>query len=99
RLILGDEPLSEGAVGAILEGARGASAVVSQGCRPVGETFAVTRAEKNVVFELGGQSAIKRIEELYAVASERDQLLMRRGRNVVHGFTASLLLLRNPSYK
>jgi len=82
RLILGDEPLSEGAVGAILEGARGASAVVSQGCRPVGETFAVTRAEKNVVFELGGQSAIKRIEELYAAASERDQLLMRRGLHV-----------------
>jgi len=55
---------------------------VSQGCRPVGETFAVTRAEKNVVFELGGQSAIKRIEELYGAASERDQLLMRRGLHV-----------------
>jgi small ligand-binding sensory domain FIST len=82
RLILGDEVLSEGAVGAILEGARGATAVVSQGCRPVGETFAVTRAEKNIVYELGGQSAIKRIEDLYGAASERDQLLMRRGLHV-----------------
>src|SRR5256885_2852004 len=82
RLIADDEVLAEGAVGAILEGAHGATAVVSQGCRPVGETFAITRAERNVVFELGGQPAGKRIEELYASATERDQLLMRRGLHV-----------------
>jgi small ligand-binding sensory domain FIST len=82
RLISDDEILTEGAVGAILEGAHGATAVVSQGCRPVGETFAITRAERNVVFELGGQPALKRVEELYATASERDQLLMRRGLHV-----------------
>ena len=82
RLIADDEVLAEGAVGAILEGAHGATALVSQGCRPVGETFAITRAERNVVFELGGQPAVKRIEELYASATERDQLLMRRGLHV-----------------
>ena len=82
RLILDDEIHAEGAVGAILEGAAGASAVVSQGCRPVGETFAITRAERNVVFELGGEPAVKRVEELYATASARDQLLMRRGLHV-----------------
>src|SRR5437867_3660117 len=82
RLIADDEILTEGAVGAILEGAEGATAVVSQGCRPVGETFAITRAERNVVFELGGQPAVTRIEELYATATERDQLLMRRGLHV-----------------
>jgi len=82
RVIADDEILAEGAVGAILEGAHGATAVVSQGCRPVGETFAITRAERNVVFELGGQPAVKRIEELYASATERDQLLMRRGLHV-----------------
>jgi len=82
RLILDDEIHTEGAVGAILEGAAGASAVVSQGCRPVGETFAITRAERNVVFELGGEPAVKRVEELYATASPRDQLLMRRGLHV-----------------
>ena len=82
RLILDDEIHAEGAVGAILEGAAGASAVVSQGCRPVGETFAITRAERNVVFELGGEPAVKRVEELYATATPRDQLLMRRGLHV-----------------
>src|SRR5437899_8519229 len=82
RLIADDEILTEGAIGAILEGAHGATAVVSQGCRPVGEAFAVSRAERNVVFELGGQPAVTRIEELYATATERDQLLMRRGLHV-----------------
>ena len=82
RLILDNEIHTEGAVGAILEGAAGASAVVSQGCRPVGETFAITRAERNVVFELGGEPAVKRVEELYATATPRDQLLMRRGLHV-----------------
>src|SRR5213593_3756537 len=43
RLIHDDQIFDEGAVGAILEGAHGVSAVVSQGCRPVGETFAITR--------------------------------------------------------
>jgi len=45
RLIADDEILTEGAIGAILEGADGATAVVSQGCRPVGETFAITRSD------------------------------------------------------
>src|SRR5207249_3158701 len=66
RLIADDEILTEGAVGAILEGAEGATAVVSQGCRPVGETFAITRAERNVVFELGGQPAVTRLERTCA---------------------------------
>src|SRR6266705_1152675 len=82
RLIHDDEILEEGAVGVILEGAHGVSAAVSQGCRPIGETFAITRAERNVIFELGGQPALKRVEELYTTATERDQLLMRRGLHV-----------------
>src|SRR5438445_7437036 len=82
RLISDDGILAAGAIGAILEGAHGATSVDSQGCRPVGETFAITRAERNVVFELGGQPAVKRIEELYASATERDKLLMRRGLHV-----------------
>ena len=48
KLLQDDEIVSEGAVGAILEGARDASAIVSQGCRPVGETFAITRAERKL---------------------------------------------------
>ena len=85
-LYFNDEILRDGAVGAILTGG-GMTAVVSQGCRPVGQTYAVTRAEQNVLFELGGSPAMTRIEELYAESSERDQLLIRRGLHVGSAIT------------
>ena len=85
-LYFNDEILRDGAVGAILTGG-GMSALVSQGCRPVGQTYAVTRAERNVLFELGGAPAMSRIEELYAEAGDRDQLLIRRGLHVGSAIT------------
>ena len=81
RLYYGGRVLKDGAVGAVLSGA-GARPVVSQGCRPVGETYAITRAEANVIHELGGISALRRVEDLYGAASDRDKLLMRRGLHV-----------------
>ena len=37
--------------------------IVSQGCRPVGEPYVVTRSEANIVHELGGRPALERLEE------------------------------------
>jgi small ligand-binding sensory domain FIST len=85
-LYFNDEILHDGAVGAILTGA-GMATVVSQGCRPVGKTYAVTRAERNVLFEIGGAPAMTRIEELYEESTERDQLLIRRGLHVGSAIT------------
>jgi small ligand-binding sensory domain FIST len=85
-LYFNDEILRDGAVGAILTGG-GMTTVVSQGCRPVGKTYAVTRAERNVLFEMGGAPAMARIEELYAESTDRDQLLIRRGLHVGSAIT------------
>jgi small ligand-binding sensory domain FIST len=85
-LYFNDEILHDGAVGAILTGG-GMTTLVSQGCRPVGKTYAVTRAERNVLFELGGAPTMTRIEELYNEAGERDQLLIRRGLHVGSAIT------------
>jgi small ligand-binding sensory domain FIST len=85
-LYFNDEILRDGAVGAILTGG-GMTTLVSQGCRPVGRTYAVTRAERNVLFEMGGEPAMTRIEELYAEATDRDQLLIRRGLHVGSAIT------------
>lgn len=85
-LYFNDEILRDGAVGAILTGG-GMTTVVSQGCRPVGRTYAVTRAERNVLFEMGGAPAMTRIEELYAESTDRDQLLIRRGLHVGSAIT------------
>jgi small ligand-binding sensory domain FIST len=86
-LIANGEVVRDGAVGVILTGSSVGSWLVSQGCRPVGETFAVTSAERNVMHRLAGEPALSRLEEVYAAAGPRDQLLMRRGLHVGQAIT------------
>lgn len=57
-------------------------AMVSQGCRPIGQPFIVTRAEGSLVLELGGRPAVGRLQELAEEASEDDRDLLRRGLHV-----------------
>jgi len=66
RLVLGEEVHEDGAVG-VLIGANDdvwIEHVVSQGCRPIGSPFAVTRAEGNVIYELGGVPALSRLTDM-----------------------------------
>lgn len=79
RLFLNDAMISFGAIGLIIRGGPRIRTVVSQGCRPIGRPFIVTRAEQNLVGELGGMSAIARLRELLPTLSERDQELLQQG--------------------
>jgi small ligand-binding sensory domain FIST len=54
RLFLDGGVRSSGAVGAHLPEAE-VHPLVSQGCRPIGDAFTTTRAEGNVLYELGGR--------------------------------------------
>jgi small ligand-binding sensory domain FIST len=82
RLALDARVVSSGAVGVVLPPDIAVRTVVSQGCRPVGSPFTVTKSDRNVVLELGGRSAITRLEELVAMADERDRALLARGLHV-----------------
>jgi len=55
RLFVNDEIYEEGAIGAVLTGNIVLHTIVSQGCKPIGEPLTVTRADKNLIFELGGR--------------------------------------------
>jgi small ligand-binding sensory domain FIST len=78
-LFLDDEVLTDGAVGAVVRGARIAT-VVSQGCAPVGTDSVITSAEDNVVLELAGKPALERLRsELGAMTDEQQQLAARGG--------------------
>jgi small ligand-binding sensory domain FIST len=81
RLAVDDRVMSSGAVGVLIDGAD-VRTVVSQGCRPVGEPFVATSADRNIVHELGGQPALARLQECAARASEEDRALMRTGLHV-----------------
>src|SRR5712692_4371354 len=52
-LFLDRSIVTEGAVGARLSGVAEMRTIVSQGCRPFGDAYVVTRAEGNLLFELG----------------------------------------------
>jgi small ligand-binding sensory domain FIST len=78
RLFLDGQVVSEGAVGAYLPGAE-VHPLVAQGCRPVGDPYTVTRAEGNLIFELGGRPPLARLQELAAALPDSERELLARG--------------------
>lgn len=82
RLVADDRVVAAGAVGLYLPPAIPARVVVSQGCRPVGEPFVVTRARGNLVEEIGGRPALDRVLETAEAASPEDRALMASGLHV-----------------
>ncbi|HSA65005.1 MAG TPA: FIST N-terminal domain-containing protein [Nitrospira sp.] len=65
RLITNGEVFEGGMVGVQLSGPLAVRTVISQGCCPIGERYVVTRAEQNMVFELGGKPALTRLQEVF----------------------------------
>ncbi len=78
RLFLGDRVLSQGAVGAHLPGTE-FHPLVAQGCRPVGDPYTITRADSNLIFELGGRPPLARLQELAAALSGPERELLAQG--------------------
>ena len=82
RLILGRHTYAEGAVGALIHGAVKLRTVVSQGCRPIGQPFVVTKAERNIIQQLGGKPALIQLKQIFDELPTRDQVLVQRGLHV-----------------
>lgn len=83
QLVLNDEVLDAGAVGVVLHGGGlRVRTITSQGCRPIGSPLVVTKAEQNVIFELGGVRALDRLGEIFRTLPTRDQQLVNRGLHV-----------------
>jgi len=77
RLFLDGEVFDDGAVGVALAGKVALRAVVSQGCKPIGQPFTVTRAEKNIIFELGGRPPLAVLQEMLPQLPQDEQQLAR----------------------
>ena len=61
RLVVDDSCYADGAVGLLLTDDVSPHAVVSQGCRPIGRPYIVTRADGHLIHELGGRPALERL--------------------------------------
>jgi len=79
RLFHNSHEVEHGAVGLVVRGGPRIRTVVSQGCRPIGKNYVVTRAEDNVIHALGGAPPMQRLRELFDSLSDRDSELVRLG--------------------
>lgn len=82
RLLLDGEVYRDGAVAVALGGTVTVTPLVSQGCRPIGPSYAVTGADGNVIRELGGQRALDRVDQLFAEADDLDRRRMQAGLHI-----------------
>ncbi|MCE2524999.1 MAG: FIST C-terminal domain-containing protein [Acidimicrobiia bacterium] len=82
RLVLDGETFDDGAVGLLLASAAEVATVVSQGCRPIGRPYVVTRGERNLIHELGGRPALERLQEIVGGLSDAERALVQRGLHI-----------------
>ena len=82
RFLLDDQIFDAGAVGLLIGGATQVEPQVSQGCRPVGLPLIVTAAEGNLIQELGGKPALRRLEEMFNGLNENERLLVNQGLHI-----------------
>lgn len=82
RLLLDGSVHSGGAVGVLLPEGLGEVALVSQGCRPVGDPYIVTGADGNTISGLASRPAMQRLKETVDNASTDDRSLLNRGLHI-----------------
>jgi len=73
RLIFHHEVLTGGLVGVRVSGPVDIRPVISQGCRLIGDRFVVTKAEHNLIHELGGVPALERLQAVFESLPEEDR--------------------------
>jgi small ligand-binding sensory domain FIST len=79
RLLVDDTSHADGAVGALLAEDVSPQAVVSQGCRPIGRPYIVTRADGHMIHELGGRPALERLLTTLELLPPDDRQLAEQG--------------------
>jgi len=80
RLVLDGDLVNHGAVGVLIEDDTVAvQTVVSQGCRPIGQPFIVTKSERNAIYELAGRPALERLLEMVESLTPDERTLAGKG--------------------
>jgi len=79
-LIRNDRSYTHGMVGVSLSGSSlEVQTIVSQGCRPFGKTYVITKAHDNVIESLGGRTALSALRDAVMDLPEPDRQLLSKG--------------------
>ncbi len=81
-VFVGDQAYNAGAVGVLVDGDVQIRSVVSQGCRPIGRTFVITKAERNMILEMSGKPPLAQFQEVLESLSPEEHALVQRGLHV-----------------
>ena len=82
RLFLDEEVYTDGLVGVALSGNMTVQTIISQGCRPIGDRFIVTRAEHNVIQELGGIPALHCLQTVFGHLNSDERAQAQRALHI-----------------
>jgi small ligand-binding sensory domain FIST len=78
RLFLNGDVYEEGVLGLAMAGDVVVETVVSQGCRPIGTPFVVTRGEQNIIRELGGRAPLLQLDGVIGSLGRDEKELARK---------------------
>jgi small ligand-binding sensory domain FIST len=79
-LLRNDGTYDQGMVGVCLSGpALDVQTVVSQGCRPFGNTYVITKSHQNVIQSLGGKPALQALRDAIMDMPPTDRDLLQKG--------------------
>ena len=79
-LFFNDASVNEGLVGVSLSGPTlDVQTIVSQGCRPFGKTWVITKSKDNVIQTLGGRPALQALRDSLLEMPEPDRQLLQNG--------------------
>jgi small ligand-binding sensory domain FIST len=82
RLVVDGDAYRDGAVGVMLDLQVPVWTAVSQGCRPIGQPFTITKTDRNAVVELAGRPALERLQHIAASLPEEERELLGQGVHV-----------------
>jgi len=77
-LFLNDKIYHSGVVAVALSGSFDVDIIVSQGCRPIADTFTVTQAERNIIYTLDGEPALLQLQTLFRDLAYEDRMLIEQ---------------------
>jgi small ligand-binding sensory domain FIST len=77
QLYLNGEVFDEGGVALAVRGNVSLASVISQGCTPIGETWTITKVDKNYIHEIGNRNAYEVLVETINTLSFEEQVKAR----------------------
>lgn len=79
RLFYGGKVFTGGAVVVAISGRVRLHSILSQGCRRIGRASTITRADRQMIFEIAGAKPVDLIRDLYSQSSPEDRALVTEG--------------------